>query len=61
MSTYVALVILNSNVLIGHPSSLNTRSLMDGRGQDMEVVDARLRYRLERELDRVRPHPHPAG
>ncbi|TBU28574.1 hypothetical protein BD311DRAFT_806827 [Dichomitus squalens] len=31
-------------------STLNTRSSVDGVGHDPEIVDARLRYRVEREL-----------
>ncbi|KAH9933104.1 uncharacterized protein BXZ73DRAFT_101074 [Epithele typhae] len=35
---------------------LNTRSSVDGFGHDVEIVDARVRYRLEHELARVRSH-----
>ena len=39
-------------------NSLNSRDLVRGVAHDAEIADAQIRYRLERELNGVRPVLH---
>ncbi|KAM5535059.1 hypothetical protein V8D89_011287 [Ganoderma adspersum] len=49
---WIAFHMANSKVhMMSLLSILNARSARDGVGHDPEIVDARLRYRIERELD----------
>ncbi|KAI1789592.1 hypothetical protein LXA43DRAFT_558254 [Ganoderma leucocontextum] len=49
---WIAFHMANSKVhMMSLLSVLNARSSQDGVGHDPEIVDARLRYRIERELD----------